>query len=295
MKGVNQGGYFFFIFFIAMVLTFTKTFAQTPENETHETEQEEARPAYIDIAVGLSLSHFRDFATSPLKYSGEAFYTSLAHIDWDDKRESHVMLSYSFGQYESNFNEHTSESRVQTFTFNYLELFKLRKVSSSRVNFKLGGQINSTVNIRENEDLFNNRDGVDVISTLFGSAKATLDLSRTQEKQKKFLFINYTAPKRKRSLSYTFHVGIVNSSFRNGFAYTSPSAPLNDDDFFAGYELQILKGFRMNSALNYTVFLHNDNAVQFSYIWDAYSTGGHHDNFEMAAHIFQFSLLFGLK
>jgi hypothetical protein len=70
---------------------------------------------------------------------------------------------------------------------------------------------------------------------------------------------------------------------------------LNNDDFFAGYELQIFEGFRLNSALDYTVHLHNKNAVQFSYIWDAYHTGGHHDNFEMAAHILKISLLYGLK
>jgi hypothetical protein len=60
-------------------------------------------------------------------------------------------------------------------------------------------------------------------------------------------------------------------------------------------ELQIFKGFRLNSALDYTIFLRNKNAVQLSYLWDAYRTGGHHDNFEMAAHTLNFSLLFGLK
>ncbi len=294
-KSVFRRQYFFYIFLILILFPPKTTFSQSEVTKTPETGQKQIRPAYIDIAAGLNISSFRDFATSPLTYSGKPFYTSLAHIDWDEKRESHIMLSYSFGKYENNFNQHISESRVHTVSINYLELFELKKLSSSRVNFKWGAQLNSTANIRKNEDLFNNSDGVDVISTLFGSAKATLDLSRTGEKQKMFLFINYTAQKRKRSLSYTFNVGIVNSSFRNGFAYTSPSAPLNDDDFFAGYDLQLFKGFRLNSALNYTVYLHNKNAFQFSYIWDAYSTGGHHDNFEMTAHILKFSLLFGLK
>jgi hypothetical protein len=61
------------------------------------------------------------------------------------------------------------------------------------------------------------------------------------------------------------------------------------------FTLQIFKGFRLNSALDYTIFLRNKNAVQLSYLWDAYRTGGHHDNFEMAAHTLNFSLLFGLK
>ncbi len=295
MKGARKSHHFFSLIFIMMPFLYTNAFSQSGATEIIETEQKERRPAYIAIAAGLNISSFRDFATSPLTYSGKPLYTSLAHIDWDDKRESHIMLSYGFGRYKTNFNQHASESNVNTVSFNYLELFQLKKLSGSRVNFKLGAQLNSTVNLRGNEDLFNNSDGVEVISTLFGSAKATLDLSRTEEKHKKFLFINYKAQKRKRRLSYTLNVGMVNSSFRNGFAYTSPSAPLNDDDFFAGYEFQIFKGFRLNSALDYTIYLNNKNAFQFSYIWDAYRTGGHHDNFEMSGHVLKFSLLFNLK
>lgn len=295
IKGVRQFPYIFSIFFIMIVFSSANVLSQSRTTQTNETKQKEIRPAYIDIAVGLNISGFRDFATSPLIYSGKPLFTSLSHIDTDEKRESHIMFSYYFGNYENNFNQHISGSMVNTVSFNYLELYQIKKLSSEKLNFKLGGQLNSTVNLRDNEDLFNNSDGADIISTLFGSAKATLDLSRTEEKQKKFLFIKYKAQKRKRSLAYTFNVGIVNSSYRNGFAYTSPSAPLNSDDFFAGYELQIFEGFRLISALDYTVHLHHKNAVQFSYIWDAYRTGGHHDNFEMAAHILKFSLLYGLK
>lgn len=290
LQGGKQSLYFYYIFFILIHFYSINAFSQS---ET--TEKKVSRPAYLNIAVGLNNSNFRDFATSPLIYSGKPLYTALSHIDMDEKRESHFTLSYSFGKYKSNFNQHASESKVNTFSFNYLELFQLKKLSSSKLNIKIGGQLNSTVNHRENKELFNNSEGVDIITTMFGSAKATIDLSRSEDKNKKLLFIKYKSKRRKRSLSYTLNVGVVNSSFRNGFAYTSPSAPLNDDDFFAGYELQLFKGFRLNSTLDYTVFLHNKNAIQFSYIWDAYRTGGHHANFEMAAHIFKFSLLFSLK
>ena len=290
LQGGKQSLYFSSIFLILIHFYSINAFSQSGT-----TEKKVSRPAYLNIAVGLNISNFRDFATSPLIYSGKPIYTALSHIDINEKRESHFTLSYSFGKYKSNFNQHASESKVNTFSFNYLELFQLKKLSRSKLNIKIGGQLNASVNHRENTELFNNSEGVDIISTLFGSAKAILDLSRTEEKNKKFLFIKYKANKRKRTLSYTLNVGAVNSSFRNGFAYTSPSAPLNDDDFFAGYELQLFKGFRLNSALDYTVFLHNKNALQFSYIWDAYRTGGHHDNFEMAAHIFKLSLLFSLK
>lgn len=292
-KRVKQTKYT--IYLIVILICSTNAFSQNETSESIEKKQKERRPAYINIASGLNISNFRDFATSPLTYKGKPFYTSLSHIDVDKKRESNFTLSYSTGKYKSNFNNHASESKVNTISLNYLELFELKKISSTRFNIKIGGQLNSTFNLRENTDLFNNSKGVDIIMTFFGSAKANIECSRTREKSKKFLFLNYKLNKRTRTLSYTMNFGVVNSSYRNGFAYTSPSAPLNDDDFFAGYEFRIFKGFRLNSALDYIIYLRNKNAIQFSYIWDAYRTSGHHDNFEMAAHILKFSLLFSLK
>lgn len=273
-----------YIFYIIIYCFTVHGFAQSAEVEMMEAEQNEKRPAYIDIAVGLNISSFRDFATSPLVYSGNPVYTALSHIDLDKSRESYFTISYSFGTYSSDFNQHTSQSNVNTFGFNYLEFFQIKRMTTSRLNVKIGGQLNATANHRENAALFNNSEGVDIVATLFGSSKVTLDLSRSKSKTQK----------RDQTLSFTMNIGVVNSSFRNGFAYTSPSAPLNDDDFFRGYELQLFKGFRLNSALDYTLFLHNKNAVKFSYCWDVYRTGGHHDNFEMAAHILQLSLLFRL-
>lgn len=284
-----------FIFSIMLFVCAISAYSQGGAIGRIEAEQIKIRPAYLNISFGVNRSSFRDFATSPLVYSGNPLYVSLSHIDIDERRESHLALSYAFGKYKTNFNKHTAESEVNTVALNYLELFQLKKWSNARFGLKIGGQFNSTVNLRANTALFNNREGVDVISTLFGSAKATLGLNRKVQSNKNPLLTGNRNDKRIQSLSYTVNVGMANSSYRNRFAYTSPSAPLNEDDFFAGYEFQIFKGFRLNSTLDYTVFLHNKNALQFSYIWDAYRTSGHHDNFEMTAHILKLSLLFGLK
>lgn len=283
-----------FSVFIAIILVHpTIAFSQV---ETESViKKENKRPAYLDISFGLSFSSFRDFATSPLNYSGRPLYISLSHVDMDEKRASEITGSYSFGTYKNTFNNQTSESNVNTISLNYLELFQIKKWSRQKLNLKMGGQFNSTINLRNNEAFFNNSEGVDIISTLFGSVRTTIDLSRKEEADKKFIFIQYKAKKQVRNLSFTMNIGLINSSYRNGFAYTSSSAPINEDDFFADYELNVFTGFRLNSALDYTVFLHNKNAIQFSYLWDAYRTGGHHDNFQMATHTLKCSLLFGLR
>lgn len=270
-------------------------FSQDSSATEVKKQRVEKRPAYIDISFGLSHSGFRDFATSPLRYSGTPVFTALTHLEMDDSRKSQITLSYAFGDYSTKLNEHNTGSKVNTISLNYLELYQIGKLSSPKFNFKMGGQFNATVNHRQNEDFFNNSEGVDIIATLFGSVKGTLDLSRSTPSKRKFLFFRYRAKKRVKKLSYTLNAGLINSSFRNGFAYLSSSTPINRDDFFADYELKVFRGFRLNSALDYTVFLDNTNAVQFSYLWDAYKTGGHHDNFEMVSHTLKCSLLFNLR
>lgn len=260
-----------------------------------ERGRKEPLSTYLNMSFGMNFSKFRDFATSPLFYAGKPLYFSMSHTDFNALRESDITASYSFGKYKTDFNEHYTESRVNTVMLSYRELFQVKRIRTERLNVKIGGEFNVTANHRENEALFNNSEGVEVMASLFGSLRASLDVSRNEEKERKWLFMKVHAKKRKRALTYLLNVGLVNASYRNGFAYTNPSAPLNKDEFFAGYTLNAFSGFRLRTALDYTVYLQNNNAIQLSYIWDAYKTGGQDDHFEMAVHILKVSLLFGLK
>lgn len=281
------GGILFFCF-NQKVLTQNDTIFSLDSNQAIEEY------TFIGISTGLNFSNFRDYATSPLFYSGTPLFTSLSHIELDNKRESQITIFYAFGNYETDYNSHFTESRVNTFSLDYMELFRIMNLYNSKINLKVGGKLISTVIIRENEELFNNSNAFDIISNLFGSIKATYDLSRKEDEIKKIFFYKYKAKKRVRNLALNINLGLVNSSFRNGFAYTNQSAIINEDDFFAGYEFMIFRGIRFNSALDYTYFINEENAIQFSYIWDAFRTSGHHDNFEMSSHILKFSLLYGI-
>ena len=164
---------------------------------------------------------------------------------------------------------------------NYLELRQLKAIQSDQWNLKVGGQLNTTANHRQNDLLQNNGEGIEVIATLFGSLSLTHYLKRKERQSDQ--------------LSFTFHTGLINSSYRNGFAYTNQSALLNRDEFFANYQLEVFSGLRLASALDYTFFLKNHNAIQVSYLWDAYHTGKDEGEFEMATHTLTCSILFNLK
>ncbi|WP_146052726.1 hypothetical protein [Aquimarina sp. I32.4] len=280
---------------IINLLLFFVSLTSISQTETPTLSKKELRkntPAYIGISAGLGPSNFRDFATSPLFYKGTSKYLSLSYLKANSKRESEIGLSYSFGQFHNKFNNHSEFSTVKSVSLFYSRLYQIRKLSSQKLNIKAGGLLSTSGNFRVNEALLNNQIGFELIPTLFGSVKLEKDVSRKKEKNKKFLFIKYKLKPRTKNLAFRLNVGLINSSFRNGYAYSGQSSLLNDPVLFDDYQFKIFSGYRVNSALDYTISLKNKNAIQFSYLWDAYKTGGDLDKFEMANHTLKFTLLF---
>ena len=283
------------LIFTLFLLMSIQAFGQISENDLPKKELRKSRPTFIDIGIGVNSSNFRDFATSPLFYKGTPKAVFLSRLKADDRRESNLGLKYSFGNYNATVGEHTTNSKVKTFSFYYSQLYQIPKWSSDKWNFKVGGILSATGNFRLNEALQNNALGIEFFATLFGSVKITKDISRKESKGKKILFIKYKLGPRKRALSYQLNFGLMNNSYRNGYVYSGQSGVLNDPKLFDGYVFKSFSGFRMSSSLNYTICLKNKNAIQVSYIWDTYKSGGDLDKFEMANHIIQLSLLFNTK
>lgn len=272
------------LFFLVPIVSFS----QNDSTAISKKDQRKIIPAYIEITAGISSSSFRDFATSPLVYNGSPLFLSLSYLKADDKRESEIGLSYSTGKYTYKYYL----SQVKTISLSYSKLFMVQKLSSEKLNLKLGGLLISTYNLRHNQYFINNDIGSEIFTNLMGSVKLTKDISRNEIKSHKFLFLKYKSNPRIRQLSYMMNVGLVNSTYRNGYAYTNQSKVLNDYNRFDNYQFKLFSGFRISSELNYTVFMKNKNAIQISYLWDAYKTGGELDKFEMAHHTFKLSLLF---
>ncbi len=249
-------------------------------------------PKYYKIAPGVSTSSFRDFATSPLIYRGAVPFVSVARLKLGDNRETEFGFSNSSGAYKTKFNDYTTISKVTRVEFYYSQLYKIGLINSEKYNAKAGFLLTGNFNIRKNPSLLNNGAGIEAFANLLGSIKITRDISRTSSREKKFLFVRYKLKERKRNLAFRLNIGLVNSSLRNGYAYLDQSGALNDPKVLDDYKFKIFSGFKASSSLDYTVYLKNKNAFQISYVWDAYSTGGDLDKFEMAHHVLRFALLF---
>ena len=272
------------LLFIIPNLTFSQVLDSTNTIDT-------ARPRFIAISLGKGATNLRDFATSPLVYKGGSTQMSLSYIRKNDNRYTEMGFNTNSGKLVSDFNSHVSESHFQSYSISYDELFKVNYLSSDKFNTKVGGLATTTGVIRSNPSLQNNAFGMDLFATLFLSAKTSWDISRKEVKHKKFLFIKYTLNPRKKDLALRMNVGLLNSTYRNGYAYSGQSAVENDPVLMDGYGFSFASGFRMSSSLDYTVYLKNHNGFRLSYLWSAYKTGGD-DHFEMANHSLRFTFLF---
>jgi len=286
--------------FIFLFLAKAKTVQAQTDNSAFKNEEptltkkqkRKQVPKYYGISFGINRSKFRDFATSPLFYIGTSNQIALSRLKMGNNRETELSLSYDFGSYSANFNETTTFSNVKRVVLNYSQLYRVGLLNSVGINTKVGFLINGSGNLRINGSLQNNALGVDIFVNAMGAIKITKDISRRVVKEKKFLFWRYKLNEKKRNLAFRLNLGLINSSYRNGYVYNGQSEILNDPKSFDDYEFEIFSGIRASTSLDYTRYLKNKNAFQFSYIWDAYATSGAVEKFEMAHHTFRLSLLF---
>jgi len=250
------------------------------------------RPTYIGINFGLNSSVFRDYATSPLFYSGRVTHVAISMLKKDDRRESELNLAYKLGTLGTNFNDISTVSNVEIFDLFYSKLYAVPKLCNSTFNTKIGFQLQGTELIRYNGSLLNNSYGTEVFLNLMGSVKFTKDISRKEVSEKKIWFLKYMLNEKKRDFALRTNVGLINNTYRNGFIYGGQSHVLNDPKLYDGYKFSVFSGFRVSSRLDYTCYLKNKNSVQFSYVWDAFQTGGDLDKIQMANHTLCLTLLF---
>ena len=251
---------------------------------------------YIELGLGVSNSSYRDFATSPLFYRGVPLAAKIFRTEISEQRETRLGMILQGGFFQSEVNGYAiNNSFASSVFFDAHHLRIIKKWSNEKWNTKVGGKFNTVLNYRNNPVLRNNAYGFEVISTLYGSIKISRDISRQKRKKGRFSFINYSLPPRARKLSYMLNIGIVNSSYRNGYIYTNPSSVLNDFDPFSEYDFNLFSGFRFGSTVNYIQSLKNKNSIMVSYTWDVARTKGDFDNFEMVNHLLTFSLLFSTR
>ena len=135
---------------------------------------------YLVLSAGLKNAIFRDFATSPLFYNG---YGLELHTEWLKRsQQKERSLEFGLGFYsmsaripKSDYIQPRTNAVFAQGNIRYNRLFQLKSFSNTRFNYKLGGTLQTTQNLRLNPNLDNNGLGLENITNIMFSAQITSD------------------------------------------------------------------------------------------------------------------------
>jgi len=252
--------------------------------------QQDTQRTYREVAgVGIGFSSFKDMATSPLIYEGSAYNIASGKWKINEHRETYFGTDLLLSLNTATVDNQTSNSFLLGSSIHYTYLQKLKRLSTNKWDYKIGGKIDALMLMRVNPDFGNNALGFEVFPTLFASFKVSKKFSRSPLFQRK-------KAAQKQQLSFSLDVGIVNNTFRNDFAYTNHAPFYNDKNIFKDHQFNWLTGFRIKSSLDYIVYNNkNSNALKVSYKWEGIHAGNTPDKFAMSNGILQVSLLHRLN
>lgn len=245
---------------------------------------------YVEVSLGTGLGRLRDFATSPLFYEGSVSRIGSSLSRLGPARDISTGFALTRGTLKSDYNDHEAAGTITTISIHHARLYQIFKNGSERWNFKVGGEANLTGNLRINQAFRNSAVGIEAFPILFGTFKATKDLTRATGRRGK-------EPK-KKSLSLKINASIIGGSFRNGYSYLGIGQVVDKEGLGGLLDDYRFKAFGVNAlstTLDYTLWLKNKNGWRFSYGWDAYKTRKDFADFEMASHTLRVALLFNTK
>jgi hypothetical protein len=220
---------------------------------------------YGRIAWGGSSALYRDFATSPLFYSGLLGHYRMDHWKRTKKTDRLFLSQFSGGQLEQLYNGVYNQATYFAATVSYQFMYQLPWWNNPKQRWLLGLMAETSGNVRLNQSLLNNSTGFEMFSNVYVSAGWRRDISRKQDWNWNIGKKSIHLPKRRKELFWDVHIGAFNRTYRNGFAYIYDDPETFTNRFYPSYQWHA-GGYRLQSRLTYQWYKLNNNGYGFSYI-----------------------------
>jgi hypothetical protein len=269
-------------------------------NEVAASDSVKPAVRYWQSSLGLSNPVYRDYATSPLYYSGVGFNINTGWLKRSAKKERLFEMLISAAPTSakipaSNYLERSVTSTFTQFSMRYLKLYELKSLSKGTSHYKVGFALLSTQHFRTNKFLQNNALGIENISNVMLAGQYMRDVSRKSEKKVNLLFFKPTLKPVKRDLRFQLSVGVLNFNYRPSYAFayegylTSNTNPLS---WILNNYSWSLNGWRTQGELELLTYLEGGNARSWSYVWSAMHVPGRFETFQMAVHQIKYTVFF---
>jgi len=287
---------------VLLIILFSPKFTKAQDiDETNKIKKKDVDyKTYFMPSVSFVSSNYRDFATSPLYYKGMGINLDFAWSWQKTKWEYLFSTNFSFSLCSAQtpesayFQASTSANFIKAEVYSHY-LRKIEKFSTKKIDFKIGGAVLSTLNMRINSDLQNNGFGLESIDNLMFSTKINKNISRTIDKQLNLWFVKKSLKPVERYLSFQLNIGIINLNYRPGYSYFyDPEVDGSNYSalkYITANHVWKMNGYRFETRLEYCKYSANRNGHKWAYIWDITSAPGRYETFQMATHRIQYTII----
>ncbi|KEO71769.1 hypothetical protein [Anditalea andensis] len=255
---------------------------------------------FLQRSIGIVIPVYRDFATSPLFYSGAGFHIGYGWLRQNRKKDFLIEIDLNGSIVIANaprsdfFQSITPAFFINLGSYAHY-LHRIERLSNDKNSIKLGAALNLTQNIRINPELQNAAMGLENLANLMVAGRLNRDISRLVPIPFKFLFVQTTLQPVRRYVDIQANIGLLNLNRRPGYAYVYHNEWDGTDTDPASWVLDAYKwslnGWRLGTRLEYSWFKPSGNGRKISYLWDAAHAPGRHEAFQMASHTLQYTLI----
>lgn len=278
-------------------------FLLLPQLNVYGQTEKQAMPLdqkYLLLSLGWANTTYRDFATSPLFYNGAGFSFAYEKQIINQKREINWGFSPLISSTQACIakSEHLQSIATSAFIsidghFSYYR--NLPRISSEKIQFKAGGKLMATQNIRINESLYNSSLGVETLLNGMLAVKADVDMSHKEEKTTQIWFLKIKQKPSRQKLSFQADLGLLNFNHRPSYNYVyfDEIDGSSKNDVFSlmkSYEWS-LNGYRIGTKIEFSKYASTGNGCKIAYVWDMANAPGKHQAFQMATHRIQYTLI----
>jgi hypothetical protein len=263
-----------------------------------QAKDPDKKDRYILVISGWNRPLYRDFATSPLFYQGIGMSMGGGRLCRSPKRDNLFEIELNANMLSDNppsshYFQPTQDAYLITFNGYYHHVRVMNRFSSEKMKVRLGGGVQASQNIRINTGLGNAVAGLETLVNIMAVGSVARDISRTESRTFKFLFINKELKPVKRDLAFQLNAGVFNFNRRPGYTFVDfLEIDASDLEWISPNYKWSMNGWRLGTRIEYTTYRPNGNAVKWAYIWDAVHAPGKYEAFQAASHKIQFTIMF---
>lgn len=280
--------------FLLLLICFSLLSSKVISNDSLLLRKAIEKRHFLSISPTFSYTNKLDYQFSPLIYSGMMAGASIAFESDRLKHKWSVKASGFMGEILGETQRVTYPASYSGFNLYANYLHQIGE-NTAKVSKYLGASFQSSTYNYYNQNLQNAASSYTSVNNISFTASAE-KIFYQKAKSIRLWFLKFNQRERFLKLKIGMDLPLVFYNLRPPYSsirdFTNGE---NEIDLQSKFYYVFKDAFKLNTTVSMTYYLHNNNAVRMSYLWEVYKFNDTFDSYQSAQHIFEFSLLFCLN